>query len=82
MNVVFLDTVGLIALWNASDQWHQSAEGAYRSIQQTYQGVITTPHVFFECGNLASKTSFRSEVNALRQILLAREELVADGGRN
>lgn len=26
MNAVFLDTVGLLALWDKSDQWHDLAE--------------------------------------------------------
>jgi hypothetical protein len=29
MTPVFLDTVGLIALWDKDDQWHGSAETAY-----------------------------------------------------
>jgi hypothetical protein len=28
MTPVFLDTVGLIAIWNAADQWHDVAEAA------------------------------------------------------
>jgi predicted nucleic acid-binding protein len=26
--MVFLDTVGLLALWDTSDQWHQAAQAA------------------------------------------------------
>jgi predicted nucleic acid-binding protein len=26
---VFLDTVGLIAVWDTSDQWHAAAETAF-----------------------------------------------------
>lgn len=32
MTPVFLDTVGLIALWDKDDQWHDAAEKAYKSI--------------------------------------------------
>ena len=32
MRTVFLDTVGLIALWNLSDQWHAAAAGAYQRL--------------------------------------------------
>ena len=29
MNLVFMDTVGLLALWNTDDQWHETAEKAF-----------------------------------------------------
>ena len=32
MTAVFLDTVGLLALWNQADQWHLSAEAAFQRI--------------------------------------------------
>ena len=32
MRTVFLDTVGLIALWNRSDQWHAAAASAYQRL--------------------------------------------------
>jgi len=31
MNAVFLDTVGLLALWNRSDQWHESAKQLFKA---------------------------------------------------
>ena len=31
MNAVFLDTVGLLALWDEGDQWHTAAETAFAS---------------------------------------------------
>ncbi len=30
MNEVFLDTVGMIAVWNKQDQWHTDAEAVYQ----------------------------------------------------
>ena len=30
MSAVFLDTVGLIAQWDAGGQWHALAEAAYQ----------------------------------------------------
>jgi predicted nucleic acid-binding protein len=30
---VFLDTVGLLALWDEDDQWHEAAETAYAEIR-------------------------------------------------
>ena len=29
MNAVFLDTVGLLALWDEADQWHGLADRAF-----------------------------------------------------
>ena len=29
---VFLDTVGLVALWDVADQWHTEAEAAFKTI--------------------------------------------------
>ena len=31
-NPVFLDTVGLLALWDTADQWHALADAAFRTI--------------------------------------------------
>ncbi|MGA2258059.1 MAG: hypothetical protein ABSG53_25625 [Thermoguttaceae bacterium] len=31
MNRVFLDTVGMIAAWDDTDQWHAAAHAAYRA---------------------------------------------------
>jgi predicted nucleic acid-binding protein len=32
MNTVFLDTVGLVALWDEADQWHAAAEQSFGEI--------------------------------------------------
>jgi hypothetical protein len=32
MSDVFMDTVGMLAVWNLSDQWHQTADAAFRGI--------------------------------------------------
>lgn len=45
MTPVFLDTVGLLALWNIDDQWHRVAEDAYRRIVSSRQQVVTTTFV-------------------------------------
>ena len=34
MNAAFLDTVGLLALWDTSDQWHQAAEQAFSKLRE------------------------------------------------
>lgn len=71
MTGVFLDTVGLIALWDASDQWHAAAETAFRSLLAVKRPLVTTPLVLMECGNAAARRPYRPRVNALRLALLA-----------
>ena len=67
MTDVFLDTVGLIALWNSSDQWHKAADAVYRTLLSQGERLITTDFVFIECGNAAARRPYRSRVNVLRQ---------------
>jgi len=67
MTEVFLDTVGLIALWNSSDQWHKAADAVYRTLLSQGKRLITTDLVLIECGNAAARRPYRSRVNVLRQ---------------
>jgi uncharacterized protein len=77
MNRVFLDTVGLLALWNRSDQWHVAATDAYqRGIVARRAEVVTTPFVLLECGNAAARRSFRAEVCLLRDQLESQDLLI------
>lgn len=76
MSVVFLDTVGLIAKWDTSDQWHALAEAAYQQIITQRHSVLTTTFVLLECGNTAARRTFRGDVCALRQALELRNELI------
>jgi predicted nucleic acid-binding protein len=73
VNGAFLDTVGLIAVWDSSDQWHVAAEAAYRTLLDQGRRLVTTSFVLLECGNTAARRPYRSRVNALRRAL-------ADGG--
>ena len=61
MNAVFLDTVGLLALWNRSDQWHESAEAAFQSLLARRSLLLTTSLVLLECGNAAARHHFVSK---------------------
>jgi predicted nucleic acid-binding protein len=70
MTPVFLDTVGLLAVWDVSDQWNSAADAAYRDIIQRGQQVLTTPLIVWECGNAAARRPFRQRVNVLRQKLM------------
>ena len=45
MNPVFLDTVGLVALWNLTDQWHAAAAGAFAQMLAGRQPIVTTTFV-------------------------------------
>ena len=76
MNAVFLDTVGLLALWNRSDQWHESAEAAFQSLLARRSPLLTTSLVLLECGNAAARHPFRQQVCDLRAALRSRGELI------
>jgi uncharacterized protein len=66
---VFLDTVGLIAIWDEDDQWHEAAARAFDALKAVRALVVTTTYVLAECGNAAARTIFRLEVDALRESL-------------
>jgi len=51
MSKVFLDTVGLLALWDTADQWHEAAEEAFSKMAAANLELWTTTFVLLECGN-------------------------------
>jgi predicted nucleic acid-binding protein len=63
---VFLDTVGVLALLNHSDQWRADALVAFNALQANRRGFMTTDLVFYEAGNALARTSLRAAVDALR----------------
>jgi predicted nucleic acid-binding protein len=73
---VFLDTVGLLALWDVADQWHAAAEKAFAQIISRRQPFVTTTFVLLECGNAAARRPYRSEVCLLRRTLEQRQEII------
>jgi len=73
---IFLDTVGLLALWDADDQWHGQADAAFSKLLSQKSTFVTTTFVLLECGNAAARRTFRKDVVDLRRLLEAREELV------
>jgi predicted nucleic acid-binding protein len=73
---VFLDTVGLLALWVQSDQWHGAAEAAYQQILTARRPRVTTTFVLLECGNSAARKPFRQDVVNLERELARRNSLI------
>ena len=73
---VFLDTVGLLALWDRSDQWHSRAEAAWLQLQAESALVMTTTFVLLECGNAAARRPYRQSVDRLRTYLEAANLLI------
>jgi predicted nucleic acid-binding protein len=76
MSGVFLDTVGLLAVWNNQDQSHAHADAAYQDLHQNSRRLLTTPLVLWECGNAAAGRPFRQRVNVLRQKLIQEGLLI------
>jgi predicted nucleic acid-binding protein len=76
MTAVFLDTVGLLARWDSTDQWHDAAKWAYTSMLAQRRLVITTTFVLLECGNAASRRPYRSLVARFRQEMQAGGRVV------
>jgi len=74
MSSVFVDSVGLLALWNSSDQWHGAAKNAFAQINDGRTRLLTTAFVLLECGNAASRTPFRSDAH-IRLIPIERASM-------
>ena len=77
MTPIFADTVGLLALWDMSDQWHEAAERAFEEFSKDRRPIITTSLVLFECGNAAARRPYRAEVSRVREVLERTGLLVA-----
>lgn len=76
MKPVFLDTGGLIAIWDKADQWHALARPVFAALLSARRRMVTTPQVLLECGNAAARRVYRPEVYNLRQILQANQALI------
>ena len=66
MRTVFLDTVGLLALWDESDQWHPAAQAAFARLREEQASLLTTSFVLLECGNSAARRPYRQAIVRLR----------------
>jgi predicted nucleic acid-binding protein len=58
---VFLDTVGLLALWDQSDQWHAAAAAAYQPLAVGPVRLVASTLVLVECGNAAARRPYRDD---------------------
>ncbi len=76
MNDVFLDTVGMIAVWDDTDQWHSGAKAAYAVLLSQGRKLVTTQLVLCECGNASARRTYRSDVCDLRKTLLQEGWLI------
>lgn len=76
MNIVFLDTVGMIALWDESDQWHAVAQQAYNDLKRSRTNVVTTIDVLLECGNAAARRVYRPAVRIWREALASNDRII------
>jgi len=76
MKPVFLDTVGLVALWDVADQWHAVAVPVFSALLAAHRTMVTTTSVLLECGNAVSRRSYRADVCDLRQKMLATNSLI------
>jgi predicted nucleic acid-binding protein len=76
MKDVFLDTVGMIAVWDDTDQWHAAAMGAYAALLSQGRRLVTTPPVLLECGNASARRTYRLDVCELRKTLIQEGLLI------
>jgi predicted nucleic acid-binding protein len=76
VNLVFVDTVGMLAVWNRSDQWHADAKRAYSLLDARNTSLYSTTLVLAECANAAARTPFRLEVDEFRVRLEACGTLI------
>ncbi len=76
MTVAFLDTVGLLALWDDGDQWHSAADAAFADLGRAKTLLTTTSFVLLECANAAARRPYRQTVERLRERMEANNMLV------
>lgn len=80
MRAVFLDTVGILAVWDRADQWHEPASRVFADLVRSRSPLVTTSLVFLECGNAAARTPFRGRVDALRRAFVAEGRCIEPTG--
>ena len=71
MNGVFLDTVGLLGLWDEDDQWHASAVAAFEQMSLRREPLFTTSYIIAECANATARWIDRTRIATLARSLHA-----------
>lgn len=74
---IFLDTVGLLALWDRSDQWHSAALEAFKAFSAERTNLYTSSFVLLECANAAARRPYRTAVAALKKEMEATGRVIA-----
>jgi predicted nucleic acid-binding protein len=77
MKLVFADTIGLLAQWDESDQWHDAAISALNELLSSRSQLVTTTYVLLECGNAAARRPYRDAVIDLCHRLEQYRQLIA-----
>ena len=65
MNGVFLDTVGLLGLWDEDDQWHSPASAAFEEMSLHREPLFTTSFIIAECANATARWIERERIATL-----------------
>jgi predicted nucleic acid-binding protein len=73
---VFLDTVGMLAVWNQNDQWHSAARKCFNELLADRANLVTTSFVLLECGNALARRPYRSSKSLLREQLEQGNRLI------
>ncbi|HEY7086673.1 MAG TPA: PIN domain-containing protein [Tepidisphaeraceae bacterium] len=73
---VFLDTVGVLALWDSTDQWHAPAAAAFTELTRQQADLTSTTLVLMECANAAARRPYRLTVERLWQSLKSSGRLI------
>jgi uncharacterized protein len=76
VSLVFLDSVGALALWSKSDQWHEAAERALGQVTENKDVLVTTTFVLAECGNASARRPFRNDPVQLKKNFEAAKTLI------
>ncbi|MGL4513889.1 MAG: type II toxin-antitoxin system VapC family toxin [Lacipirellulaceae bacterium] len=76
MRPLFLDTVGLIAILDSSDQWHRAATDAWSKLTVVPPRYVSTPQVMLELANALARTELRGAVADLHDELAEHGNLL------
>lgn len=76
MKTIFVDSVGMLALWNKSDQWYEPARKANQIITANRWDIVTTTFVVLECGNAAARTPIRRDVVMFQRAMSKSNRLI------